>query len=295
VEFASRKVFMEIIQVQHLNKIQRKEIITLVDICNNYESLEKAIYLDGSDDCMEIDNFYLLYQNQRLISLIVINPVEEDIIEVIEVCGYTLPEFRQKGYFKYLLNKVKEDLCKYPNLNIQFVMEAKSQSALKTMEALNKRYMKSEYLLKINMKDSNIKPVSRKNLNICLLNSNTLKEAVKVNMETLSMEKEEAEYMFEEILNAKDLEYYCAYYEGELIGVCGLSYGEHSASVFGFGVKEKYQGFGFGRELLTYLIELVSKKSYSFITLHVSSLSGKALTLYEHMGFYIKSQYDYYQ
>lgn len=283
---------MEIIQLQHLNKIQKKDIITLVDICNNYESLEKAIYLDGSEECMEIDNFYLLYQNQRLISLIVINPVEEDIIEV---CGYTLPEFRQKGNFKYLLNKVKEDLCKYPNLNIQFVMEAKSQSALKTMLALNRKYMKSEYLLKLNIKETNIKPVSRKNLNICLLNSNIVMEAIKVNMETLGTEKEEAKYMFEEILNAKDLEYYCAYYEGELIGVCGLSYGEHSAFIFGFGVKEKYQGFGYGRELLTYLIELVSKKSYSFITLHVSSLSAKALTLYDHMGFCIKSQYDYYQ
>jgi ribosomal protein S18 acetylase RimI-like enzyme len=284
---------MDIIQINHLGRTQKREIQHLIDKCNEYESLERTLYLESDiNDDEGLDSFYLLYLNGKLISIVSIYFPEDN---VVEISGYTMPEYRQKGYFMQLLDKVLNALHEFPSKQVLFVTEPKSLSAISTMQALQGKYVKSEYVLTLDLLHAKINQRAPMGLDIRTLKFKEIDEAVEINTKTLNMKREEAEFIYHEIMKANDLECYCALFHNEMVGICGVSYGNCNASIFGFGVEEKYQGLGYGRELITHVIQLVKDKGYTNLSLQVGSQSSRAVTLYKHMGFSTKTQYDYYQ
>lgn len=284
---------MKILKLNHLNKKQKNEVSELINSCLNFEQLERTLYLDNDLNYYEdLEYFYLLYINKKLISVLTIYQAN---INEAEISAYTLPTERRKGYFNNLLNCALDTLNTFQITHIVFVVEPKSKSGIGVMHALNACYKKSEYLLRLGLnQDLQQEKTSDIELTLKEMDLSTIKEAIEINIETLNTDPIEAQYMFQEVLEAEDMICYCAFYNEVMIGICCVGYGSNSASIFALGIKKLYQGGGFGRKLITKVICRIQRKKINTVSLQVGSKSKEAFSLYKSLGFQIKTQYDYY-
>jgi len=61
------------------------------------------------------------------------------------------------------------------------------------------------------------------------------------------------------------------------------------------GISPKYQGHGYGKEMLNLLLEKLLSMDINNIILEVDSENNRAYNLYTKNGFKIKTQFDYYR
>lgn len=284
---------MKTLVLCQLNEIQKSEVNELIEICLNFDHLERTLYLENDLNYYEdLKSFYLLYDDKKLVSMLTIyQPNKNDV----ELSAYTLPTERRKGYFKKLLKCAFNELNSFQISHKVFVVEPNSKSGNGVMHSLNACYEKSEYLLTFDL-DQELKQeqITEHGFTIIEMDLNTIQNAIEINIETLNTDPIEAQYMFQQILEAEDLICYCALYNEVIIGICCVSFGNSSASIFALGVKKIYQGSGYGRKLLMNVINRIKDKKFNTVSLQVGSESKEAFSLYKSINFQIKTQYDYY-
>jgi ribosomal protein S18 acetylase RimI-like enzyme len=292
---------MKILQLQKLNPKQIKDVETLVKECLQADGLERTIYLGNDVNYyVNLRSFFLLYDNERLVSVIAIfAPTYEEA----ELTAYTLPTERKKGYFKTLLKEVKAELLRFNDIRrVLFVIEPKSESGIASVKALKAEYAKSEYLLSYQFPESydlaESKPgILKKEDKIILkeLIEDNLQEAVKLSSTIFQTDEEEVFEIIRLSMTTDYMKCYGAYLGMRLCGICNISFGTEHASIFSFGISPEVQGKGFGRSLLKQVLGLIQSKNYNTVKLHVSSENKRAFKLYTSEGFTIQTQYDYYE
>lgn len=283
---------MKILKVHNLNKRKIKDIQQLVNECLKKDGLERALDLsNGQTFFQELAGFYLLYEDNMLLSVLTIfQPVQREA----ELSAYTQPEYRKKGYFKQLLQCALEEIRKVPIEIVTIVVEAGSNHGKQAVKSCGGEYVNSEYLLALE-NNIDIKEDKKRSFSIKTLEVANIKEAVEINIETLHAVPEEAQWMMNEILDSDTMDCFCGMVESTMVGICCVSYGNSNAFIYGVGVRNQYQGKGYGRMLLSKSICKIRKKGFDKIQLHVGSDSKKGLCLYESIGFHVETQYDYYK
>jgi len=94
---------MHLEKLHQLDKQQKLEVKKLVSNCLTTDGLSRELYLDNDMNLYEnLDSFFLLYDQQQLVSVLTIFQLNE---REAEISGYTLPDKRKKGYFTTLLNR----------------------------------------------------------------------------------------------------------------------------------------------------------------------------------------------
>lgn len=291
---------MKILQLLKLNTKQIKDVETLVQECLKEDGLERTLYLDNDINYyVNLRSFFLLYEEDRLVSVLTIfAPTYEEA----ELTAYTLPAEREKGYFKALLKEAKKELQRFDIKRILFVVEPESKSGMATMKALNAEYAKSEYLLCYQFEktdDCTIDNFADEKLENKIIlreiNRDKLHEAVKLSSLIFQVDEEETLDVIQLSMTTNYMKCYGAFYGMQLCGICNISFGTKSASLFGFGIAPDLQGKGYGRSLLKQVLRLIESKNYSTVTLHVGSENKPAFDLYISEGFQIQTQYDYYE
>ncbi len=124
---------MKILQLHKLNKLQIKDIVDLVQECLKEDGLERTLYLSNDINFyVNLDSFYLMYDEKRLVSVLTIfEPLDDEA----EITAYTLPSERKKGYFTALFHEAVEELKRFELSRILFVVEPQSVSGLSTLKA----------------------------------------------------------------------------------------------------------------------------------------------------------------
>jgi ribosomal protein S18 acetylase RimI-like enzyme len=326
-EDGTREQF-KVITTNHLTKNQINDVNQVVNECLNYDNLERTLYLSNDlNYFINLHCFYLLYKDNRLVSVITIfQPLEREA----ELSAYTLPIERRKGYFSYLLDLAEDELVDFHIVRILFVVEPSSKSGIKTIEALNAEYKMSEYLLSYDLsKQKNTgqlyQLVNNKHHNhrfiLQELGDDTLSLAIKLSCRIFNTELEEAEPLLVNTVNSKTVKSYLVYLDHDLIGICNVNFGVASASLYGLGIDPMYRGKGYGKMLLHFIIDKIIeetghesnieqdikilqdrtfsmndiKHKIKYITLEVGSENQVAYTMYRNFGFEIRTQYDYYK
>jgi ribosomal protein S18 acetylase RimI-like enzyme len=284
---------MKILQLHKLNKQQIKEVEALVLECLRADGLERTLYLDNDINFyINLNSFFLLYEDQRLVSVLVIfEPVEEEA----EISAYTLPSERKKGYFKALLQTAVKELLRFGLNRILFVTEPASESGLAALKACKANYCKSEYLMSFKQKDKAAETASFNTLVLKELSEERLEAAANLSSRIFNTDLEEALDVIAVSMGSKYMKCYGAFAEAKMIGICNISYGVEQASIFGFGILPDYQGKGYGRRFLKQIINLIQEKGFKAVTLHVGSENNSAYALYKSEGFVVQTQYDYYE
>jgi ribosomal protein S18 acetylase RimI-like enzyme len=285
-----------------LEENQKKEINELVSKCLLFDGLEKTLYLENDLNIyVNMKCFYLYYVDEYLVSVLTMTQIDE---ENVEITGYTLPMERNKGYFIELLDYAEEELIGFDIKHITFVVEPSSKAAPYVIEACYARYMKSEYLLAFDLENlkENMIEENRVEYNSMLylekLSGSTKEESIILSAEIFHNNLEFSEELIEMSFEDETGESFLLYKqeeEKELIGICNIVYGSNTASIFGLGIRKEERGKGYGRILLQRILMKMKEKGISKILLEVGSQNEPAFKLYTSEGFYIKSQYDYYQ
>ena len=81
----------------------------------------------------------------------------------------------------------------------------------------------------------------------------------------------------------------------EPVGTLRASQRDGAIFITAFGVLTRYQGRGFGGEILGRVIDLLIDEGQRSVMIEVMTENRKALDLYRHCGFQETTTYDYYR
>lgn len=280
---------MKILELKCLNESQVADIRNLERICQRYEKLKGDLFLANEINFNhEIKCFYLLYDEDRLIScLTMFVPTSKEA----EISAYTLPSHRGKGYFDTLLNRAIEELKLYSISDILFVEEPNGNDAKGVLKKLNAKYEYSEYLMVYNrefFKNQNTK------LTLQPIPQEKIEDMISLNTDIFGGSFEDEKSMIINSINSPKIISYMAILGDEIIGTCNVNL-EEEASIFGLGISQRYQGKGYGKEMLNLLLKILINMGIKDITLEVDSNNGRAYNLYIKSGFKVKTRFDYYR
>lgn len=284
-------VSMELIKTTFLTQEQKKDIRDLEKICQENDHLKGNIFLSNEINFnKEINCFLMLYDEQTLISfLAMFIPTAQEA----EISAYTLPSRRRQGYFGTLLREAIKELSSYSIHSILFVQEPASMDGKHVLDRLGAKYEYSEYLLVYNAQRRPINTSGK--IKLLQYSNGSIEDIVALNVDIFEEDREDSFSMVKKSLESKDINTYIAYLNDEIIGTCNVNFESPDVSIFGLGISSRYQGHGYGREMLNLLLERLLEMELSSITLEVNSENNRAYQLYRNNGFDIKTQFDYYR
>lgn len=282
--------------IKSYNKPDEKiinEIRKLEEICKKYDGIKKDIYLDYSINFNDgMKSLFLLYEHSKLISLLsMFVPTQKEA----EISAYTLPEYRQKGYFKKLLSKAEGEMQKYNVSDILFVCESQSQSARKVIEKMKAKYDFTEYLLKYNNLNTQSIDSPINSVNLLKADLNDTETLINMSMEIFHDSYEDAESFVKKTFNSDVRQQFIASVNNKAVGMCAVNYEEEGTSIFGLGILPEYQGKGYGKQMLILLLENISDENEKDIFIEVESTNDRAFNLYKNSGFETEVAFQYYR
>lgn len=291
--FRNQGLVVLIKKFNELNVEITKDIREVEKICKQHDKLNGSIYLDTSINFnSEINSIYLLYENNKLISLIsMFIPTNEEA----EISAYTLPEYRQKGYFKKLLNDAIKEMIKYKIQDLIFVCEPQAKDGIGAIKKLKAKFDFTEYFLKYTGSLNDIDGLEAFKVKLYKAKEKDLEAIISLSQEIFKQNYDEAKSIITKAFEAENRTQYIALLDEELIGMCSVSIENNEASVCGLGVVPRCQGNGFGREILNLILADLKAKGRENITIEVDSTNKNAFKLYKNCGFEVETSFDYYR
>jgi Acetyltransferases len=261
----------------------------LEQICQQEEGLKRNAFLSNEINFnREIDCFYLLYDEEKLISFLsLFIPMQSEA----EVSAYTLPEFRRKGYFHTLFEKTVQELKNHGIAKVLFVCEPAGRAASEVLKAYGAKLSCSEYRMAYEPGDYRksggslrLEPAARSGL----------EEMAALDFRLFDGSYDESLSLLAKSLESGDVKSYCAFLDDRMMGLCSANFQDGGVTVYGIGISPEFQGKGYGREMLNLLLEQILRENPGEISLEVSSTNATAYRLYLTNGFRVKTQFDYY-
>lgn len=261
--------------------------------CNLYDDIESSACIDMSlNYYKDMNSMFLLYEDDILVSFITIfAPLKHEM----EICGFTDPDFRQKGYFRLLLNEVIKEAKLYTINDILFVFDGKFINSNLIATGLNAKLDQTEYYLSYNFNKDDCKNIASTVVIKEVVNSNELPLVVDLEKEIFKEDEGVALALSKSVLVSNNRAQYIGYNEKKAIGLINVETNKNQAIIFGFGILKKYRGKGLAKDMLCILIQELKKHKVKKISLEVDSKNPKALALYISCGFEKEKFYEYYR
>lgn len=274
-----------------LNKTQLAHIRQLETACNRFEGL--TVKLNWSilqNRPSNQANDYLYYSGGQLVGYLALFGFGQP---QVEVSAMSHPEFRRKGIFSRLLAAASDELAAHPVADFLFICERSSSSGRQCMQALGATYESSEFKMKL---QAAVEPGPW----LALLQ---LRPAQLDDLANLSRMDELCFGVSAETA-WRWLAYDLAEDNRRLIVVClgaaqigkiALVIEPHETFIVGFCLLPEYRRLGYGRVILTQVVNQLLAQGQRSIVLEVATDNAQALSLYERCGFRPITIYDYYR
>lgn len=274
-----------------LNKKQIKNVLELVAQCRAEEptTITPTMTNEGNFD-KDLPCMFLCEENGYLISFVSIYMPSPYYGEVV---GFTFPAARKRGYFmKTWLEALRVLGPHIEDMEIMFVTDGKSPSALQTFEALKMHYEYSEYVLAkdivhkekgvyLRVKSLDAHDPADANA-IFMLHTNIFPDGKSETLTFIDSTKQECAQNFL-VVDPED----------KPVGLFHLALDGDRVFLFGLGVLPQYQGKGYGRQMVQLAMNQCGEE-FKSMGLQVSSLNEEALNLYRSCGFKEVNRLDYY-
>jgi ribosomal protein S18 acetylase RimI-like enzyme len=271
---------------------QLKEIRAVEEACKSYDGLKSDISLDAALNFdKNMKSLFLLYEGSSLISFLTIFSPSRD---EAEISAMTLPEYRNRGYFKALFEKALEEIKKYGVGSVLFVCERCSDAGFETVVSYGARLDHTEYSLKFKG-DAAVVNEYPYRLEFCRCTDEDIEALVELNDAIFDRPSEEGRSIILKALHCENRKQFAVKFDGRYIGMSSAGEEEGGVTIFGLGILPEYQGRGFGRELLYLTLKYLTGQGYGSIGIEVDSLNGTANSLYTKSGFEPEATVDYYK
>ncbi|WP_372999966.1 GNAT family N-acetyltransferase [Lutispora sp.] len=284
---------MHIKSLNRLDPTLEKEMKEVYSRCKEHDKLKGNLYLDGSVNFdQEIKYLFLLYEENKLVSfLFMFIPTREEA----EISAYTLPDYRRRGYFKRLLSEAVEELKKYDIKDVLFVCENQSLSGRESISSLGVDYDFTEYYMKFDKTTNVLDKSNEFKTKFYLPDRSDIKRLAYVSAQVFEESVEDEEEFITNCFNSTNRKNYATVLEDQIIGIGSGYFGYEEVAIYGLGILPKFQGKGYGRELILLIVKYLLENGHDNITIEVESKNTPAFNLYKSSGFIIETAFDYYR
>lgn len=250
---------MNIINTNVLTSNQYHDAKALIELCKLADGTRGISFLEQETNYIEeYPCFFMMYEGATLVSFASVFIPDEGICEIYAA---TAPSARGKGYFKRILEIIKEKNRNFGIEKAYIVNDPKCLVGTRVLPYLGATYESSDYLMRFS-NEYEVKP----------------KHILR-----LAVEKEDSDDKFTTFLGDKE------------IGQCCVNYSRDTAFIYGFFIEVNERGNGYGTEMLLLILEYLIEHGTGKILLHVNNANKAAHKMYYHHGFVHDEQIDYWK
>lgn len=282
---------MKIKKKNELTAKEIREVLQLLEECRAVEpsTITPNLTNEGNFD-EKLPCMFLCYEQNFLISFVSVFMPSPYYGEVV---GFTSPAARQRGYFMKTWLEALQTLGPHiEEMELMFVTDGKSPSALACFEKLELKYQYSEFVM--------AREIYRdyKNLRITARELDANKEgdanAIFMMHHTIFADGMSETKTFMDSTRMEGTNNFLAIGpEGRPIGIFHVTLDGDRAFLFGVGVLPEYQNKGYGQEICKLAMNMCDE-TFTHMGLQVSSLNEEAVRCYNKCGFEVVNRLDYY-
>lgn len=280
-------------EYNEVNQNILKEVEELIAACNAHDGIKGMVPMDTSFNFnKEMNTIFLRYEDEKLVSALTIFAPGKNEAEIYTM---TLPQYRQKGYFKELVRTAEKELKKYSVPDIIFVCEERSAAGKAAIERQVAAYDFTEYTLSYNHSLDKEFSQYEYRLEFHRADETHIEDIAKVSMSAFGDSYEGAKAIATNILNAVNRKMFLGKIDGQYVAMGVVAADNGSNSIHGLGVLAEQQGKGYGKEMLYAILKDLIEHNEEKISLEVDSENQNAFQLYKKTGFEVKSAWEYYR
>ncbi len=265
------------------------EISRLITVCDGQDNLDLPISLDSlrRRSGNEIDDF-LYYEHSELVGYLYVDGWGK---EEKEMTGMVSPEFRRRGIFRQLFEAARGE-CKARGVEKMFLIcEQSSESGHAFIRAVRARHDFSEHKMALQTFVERQRSDPQFQMRPATLRD---KEALISIIATDIGDEKDARQFVEKIFALNNQPQYIATLAEQPLGTLRLDYHDGEVGIYGFVVRTRDRGRGYGRQMLEYIIRQLHGEGIKAITLEVAVENKSAIGLYSSCGFQVVTTYDYF-
>ncbi|MED1089532.1 GNAT family N-acetyltransferase [Bacillus paramycoides] len=273
------------------NEIQQMK--DLAHICGQHDQIDYSSDLHvnflTARNKDEINDF-LFYNNTQLIGALSMYAFERPT--KLELIGFVHPNYRKQHIGTTLLQTAMNEIQKRETDEALLIINGDSISGKSFAKQMNLPYLYSEYGMEF--KTNETQKTLKNNINLTAASSELLPDLIEITSKAFGDSVDNTTAWLQKMMTSSSHQIYRALIDEKVIGTITVTEQKHSTTLSGFAVHPSYQGKGYGKEILSYMVHTLITKGVSTIELEVETKNNNALKLYTQCGFEIMTKYDYY-
>jgi len=284
---------MNIKQKQFLTANEIQQIKALAHICGQYDQIDYSSdlhvnFLTARNK--EEMNDFLLYDDTQLVGTLSMYDFERPT--KLELIGFVHPDYRKQHIGTTLLQTAMKEIRKREANEALLIMNGDSASGKEFAKHMKLPYLYSEYSMEFKVKEG--QKTTKNTIQLTLASSESLLDLIELSSQAFGDSVENTSIWLQKMMNSPSHQVYSALIDEKVIGTITTSDQEQSTTLSGFAVHPSYQGKGYGKDILSYMVHTLITEGASTIELDVETKNTHALQLYTQCGFEMKTKHDYY-
>ncbi|MGH1298040.1 GNAT family N-acetyltransferase [Bacillus pretiosus] len=273
------------------NEIQQMKDLAL--ICGQHDEIDYSsdLHLNFlTARTNEEINDFLLYDDTQLIGALSMYDFERPT--KLELIGFVHPNYRKQHIGTTLLQTAMKEIQIRVADEALIIMNGDSISGKEFAKHLKLPYLYSEYSMEFKTKE--VQKTTKHTIQLTLASSELLLDLIEISSKAFGDSAENTATWLQKMMNSSSHQVYCALIDEKIVGTITISKQEQSTTLSGFAVHPSYQGKGYGKDILSYMVHTLITEGASTIELDVETKNNHALQLYTQCGFEMKTKHDYY-
>ncbi|PEA15563.1 GNAT family N-acetyltransferase [Bacillus thuringiensis] len=270
-----------------------KQMKDLAYICGQQDNLDYSSDLhinflkNRNEDHI---NDFLLYNGTQLIGTL--NMYDFERPTKLELIGFVHPHFRKQRFGTTLLQTAMKEIQNREADEALLIINGDSISGNEFVKHMKLPYLYSEYSMEF--KTNEIQKTTESNIQLTLAASESLLDLIEISSKAFGDSVDNTATWLQKMMTSPSHKVYSALINEKAIGTITVTEQEQSTTLSGFAVHPSYQGKGYGKDILSYMVHTLITEGTSTIELDVETKNNHALKLYTQCGFKIKTKHDYY-
>ncbi|QWG85006.1 GNAT family N-acetyltransferase [Bacillus mycoides] len=285
---------MNIEQKKSLTANEIQQMKDLSHICGQHDQIDYSSdlhinFLTARN--IEVVNDFLFYDDTQLIGALSMYDFERPT--KLELIGFVHPNYRKQHIGTTLLQTAMKEIQKREADEALLIINGDSISGKSFAKQMNFPYLYSEYGMEF--KTNEAQKTMKNNINLTVASSKLLPDLIEIASEAFGDSAANTSTWLQKMMNSSSHQVYSALIDEKVIGTITVTEQEQSTTLSGFAVHPSYQGKGYGKGILSYMVHTLITEGVSTIELDVETKNNNALKLYTQCGFEIMTKYDYYR
>ncbi|MGW6189907.1 GNAT family N-acetyltransferase [Bacillus cereus] len=282
--------------IQKKNFLVENEIQQLKDlahVCGQHDKIDYSSdlhvkFLTARNK--EVVNDFLFYDDTQLIGALSMYDFERPT--KLELIGFVHPDYRIQHIGTTLLQTAMKEIQKREADEALLIVNGDSISGKSFAKQINLPYVYSEYGM--DCKINEVQKTMKNNINLTVASSELLPDLIEIASKAFGDSATNTSTWLQKMMKSPSHQVYIAFINEKAIGTITVTEQEQSTTLSGFAVHPSYQGKGYGKDILSYMVHTLITEGVSTIKLDVETKNNNALKLYTQCGFEIKTKHDYY-